>query len=104
MVIPLTFRQSFWLLISNVRNRSAPDPSFGSRLGISQKAAVTSTWVGFFAAIATTSASAFLLARPLVDFFWPCFIVALFAIQFFFHGLFAYGAYRFFFRRSRAEA
>src|SRR6476659_9630675 len=92
---PLSFQQSFWLFIRNTRRLEPADADFGSRLVISQLAAIAISWSGLFAGVLAMLGSGFLLTRPLIDFFLPSFFVALLVVHLLTRGLVSYALYRF---------
>lgn len=91
----MPFAKAVGLLFRNIRRYEPADPDLGIRLGISQSSALTIAYAGLFIGLGATVGSAFLLARPLINFFWPSFIVAVLTIHFFVQAVTSYGLYRF---------
>ena len=101
---PLPFAKAFGLIFRNIRRYEPADPDFGAKLGISQAAALTIAYVGLAAGAGAMVGSAFVLARPLINFFWPSFVVAVLAIHFATHAFVSYGLYRLWYSHTRAGA
>lgn len=101
---PLPFRQAFALFLRNARRYSPPEADFGRKLGIGESAAFFCMLFGFSIAGALTVALAWVLARPLIDFSLPLFIVALVVFFIAAHGTLSYVAYRAWHRHCYPEA
>ena len=101
---PLPFRQAFVLFLQNARRYSPPQPDFGKKLGIGETAAFLCVLFGFLVAGFLTVGLAWLVARPLIDLFWPLFVLTITVFFIATHGTFSYLAYRVWHRRCYPAA